>query len=213
MKAVLPSGEDGAEPRFPLSWDHGRRRASPSKGSLSTGDSPSHALGPHRPAWRELLEIITRRAFPSPLEHRLPPVIVGPSPGRGERRVRGHLRNPEGPLLAEGSVKTLRSLRWGRDLARAGGFSGGALRPRHNVMCIVSVARGPGRADGATPNTMGDSSSVGGADVNPWAKQKSPPATVLPGGSGLDAVAKAFHGRRRGKTGGHPVLARGGSRC
>jgi elongation factor G len=121
----------------------------------------------------ELLEIITQ-AFPSPLEHPLPPVV---SAVTGEV-VSGLTSDPDGPLLAE-VVKTTSDPYVGRiSLVRV--FSG-TLRPDMSVH-----VSGHGRAERGHPDH--DDDERVGALTSPLGKQQRP-ATVCPAGS-VCAVAK-----------------------
>ena len=121
----------------------------------------------------ELLEIITQ-AFPSPLEHRLPPVM---SAVTGEE-VSGLRCDPDGPLLAE-VVKTTSDPYVGRiSLVRV--FSG-TLRPDMSVR-----VSGHGRAERGHPDH--DDDERVGALTSPLGKQQRPVA-VCPAGS-ICAVAK-----------------------
>ena len=135
----------------------------------------------------ELLEIITQ-AFPSPLEHRLPPVM---SAVTGEE-VSGLTCDPDGPLLAE-VVKTTSDPYVGRiSLVRV--FSG-TLRPDMSVH-----VSGHGRAARGHPDH--DDDERVGALTSPLGKQQRPVA-VCPAGVDLrrgEAVDRGDWG--------HPVLAR-----
>ena len=121
----------------------------------------------------ELLEIVTQ-AFPSPLEHPLPPVT---SAVTGEA-VTGLTGDPDGPLLAE-VVKTTSDPYVGRiSLVRV--FSG-TLRPDMSVH-----VSGHGRAERGHPDH--DDDERVGALTSPLGKQQRP-VTVCPAGS-ICAVAK-----------------------
>ena len=121
----------------------------------------------------ELLEIVTQ-AFPSPLEHPLPPVT---SAVTGEL-VEGLTSDPEGPLLAE-IVKTTSDPYVGRiSLVRV--FSG-TLRPDMSVH-----VSGHGRAERGHPD-HDDDERVGGLS-SPLGKQQRP-ITECTAGS-ICAVAK-----------------------
>ncbi len=134
----------------------------------------------------ELLEIITQ-AFPSPLEHPLPPVV---SAVTGEE-VSGLTCDPDGPLLAE-VVKTTSDPYVGRiSLVRV--FSG-TLRPDMSVH-----VSGHGRAARGHPDH--DDDERVGALTSPLGKQQRP-VTVMPGGVGLRRGEAVDGGDGR-----HPVLA------
>jgi elongation factor G len=121
----------------------------------------------------ELLEIVTQ-AFPSPLEHPLPPVT---SAVTGEA-VTGLTGDPDGPLLAE-VVKTTSDPYVGRiSLVRV--FSG-TLRPDMSVH-----VSGHGRAERGHPDH--DDDERVGALTSPLGKQQRP-VTVCAAGS-ICAVAK-----------------------
>jgi elongation factor G len=121
----------------------------------------------------ELLEIVTL-AFPSPLEHPLPPVA---SAVTGEPAT-GLTCDPDGPLLAE-VVKTTSDPYVGRiSLVRV--FSG-TLRPDMSVH-----VSGHGRAERGHPDH--DDDERVGALTSPLGKQQRP-ADVCPAGS-ICAVAK-----------------------
>jgi elongation factor G len=121
----------------------------------------------------ELLEIVTQ-AFPSPLEHPLPPVT---SAVTGEA-VTGLTGDPDGPLLAE-VVKTTSDPYVGRiSLVRV--FSG-TLRPDMSVH-----VSGHGRAERGHPDH--DDDERVGALTSPLGKQQRP-VTECPAGS-ICAVAK-----------------------
>jgi elongation factor G len=121
----------------------------------------------------ELLEIVTL-AFPSPLEHPLPPVV---SSVTGEE-VSGLTCDPGGPLLAE-VVKTTSDPYVGRiSLVRV--FSG-TLRPDMSVH-----VSGHGRAARGHPDH--DDDERVGALTSPLGKLQRP-ATAIPAGS-VGAVAK-----------------------
>jgi elongation factor G len=121
----------------------------------------------------ELLEIVTL-AFPSPLEHPLPPVV---SAVTGEE-VSGLTCDPDGPLLAE-VVKTTSDPYVGRiSLVRV--FSG-TLRPDMSVH-----VSGHGRAARGHPDH--DDDERVGALTSPLGKQQRP-VTAIPAGS-VGAVAK-----------------------
>jgi elongation factor G len=123
----------------------------------------------------ELLEIITQ-AFPSPLEHPLPPVTSAAS-ASGDP-VSGLSCDPDGPLLAE-VVKTTSDPYVGRiSLVRV--FSG-TLRP--DMPVHVS---GHGRAERGHPDH--DDDERVGALTSPLGRQQRPVATC-PAGS-VCAVAK-----------------------
>ena len=128
---------------------------------------------PNRIGMAELLEIVTL-AFPSPLEHPLPPVA---SALTGEP-VSGLSCDPDGPLLAE-VVKTTSDPYVGRiSLVRV--FSG-TLRPDMSVH-----VSGHGRAERGHPDHDDDERI--GALTSPLGKQQRPVA-VCPAGS-VCAVAK-----------------------
>lgn len=121
----------------------------------------------------ELLEIITE-AFPSPLEHPLPPVTSAVTGGE----VTGLTCDPNGPLLAE-VVKTTSDPYVGRiSLVRV--FSG-TLRPDMSVH-----VSGHGRAQRGHPDH--DDDERVGALTSPLGKQQRP-VTECPAGS-ICAVAK-----------------------
>jgi elongation factor G len=121
----------------------------------------------------ELLEIVTQ-AFPSPLEHPLPPVV---SAVTGEE-VSGLTCDPDGPLLAE-VVKTTSDPYVGRiSLVRV--FSG-TLRPDMSVH-----VSGHGRAARGHPDH--DDDERVGALTSPLGKHQRP-VTAIPAGA-VCAVAK-----------------------
>ena len=114
----------------------------------------------------ELLEIVTQ-AFPSPLEHPLPPVVSAVS---GEP-VEGLACDPDGPLLAE-VVKTTSDPYVGRiSLVRV--FSG-TLRPDMSVH-----VSGHGRAERGHPDH--DDDERVGALTSPLGKQQRPVAECQAG--------------------------------
>src|SRR6202000_2184334 len=116
----------------------------------------------------ELLEIVSL-AFPSPLEHPLPPVV---SAVTGEE-VSGLTCDPDGPLLAEG-VKTTSGPYVARiSLVRV--FSG-TLRADMSVH-----VSGHGRAERGHPDH--DDDERVGALTSPLGKQQRP-GTAGPGGVG-----------------------------
>ncbi len=121
----------------------------------------------------ELLEIITQ-AFPSPLEHPVPPVVSAVT----GQEVSGLTCDPDGPLLAE-VVKTTSDPYVGRiSLVRV--FSG-TLRPDMSVH-----VSGHGRAERGHPDH--DDNERVGALTSPLGKQQRP-VTVCPAGT-VCAVAK-----------------------
>jgi elongation factor G len=121
----------------------------------------------------ELAEVITQ-AFPSPLEHPLPPVAAA----NGGKPVSGLLCDPDGPLLAE-VVKTTSDPYVGRiSLVRV--FSG-TLRPDMTVH-----VSGHGRAERGHPDH--DDDERVGALTSPLGKVQRPLA-ACPAGS-ICAVAK-----------------------
>jgi elongation factor G len=121
----------------------------------------------------ELLEIITQ-AFPSPLEHPLPPVTSAVT----GKEVSGLTCDPDGPLLAE-VVKTTSDPYVGRiSLVRV--FSG-TLRPDMSVH-----VSGHGRAERGHPDH--DDDERVGALTSPLGKQQRP-VTECPAGA-VCAVAK-----------------------
>jgi elongation factor G len=128
--------------------------------------------------FEELLEIVTR-AFPSPAEHRLPPVSSAPgSSASAGTAVTGLTCDPDGPLLAE-VVKTTSDPYVGRiSLVRV--FSG-TLRP--DLPVHVS---GHGRAERGHPDHDDDERI--GALMTPLGKQQRP-ITEAAAGS-ICAVAK-----------------------
>jgi elongation factor G len=131
------------------------------------------AAAPHGIGLAELLEIITQ-AFPSPLEHPLPPVV---SAATGEP-VTGLTCDPDGPLLAE-VVKTTSDPYVGRiSLVRV--FSG-TLRPDMSVH-----VSGHGRAERGHPDH--DDDERVGALTSPLGKQQRP-MQACPAGT-VCAVAK-----------------------
>jgi elongation factor G len=120
----------------------------------------------------ELLEIVTQ-AFPSPLEHPLPPVTTPEG-----KPVSGLSCDPDGPLLAE-VVKTTSDPYVGRiSLVRV--FSG-TLRPDMTVH-----VSGHGRAERGHPDHDDDERI--GALTSPLGKQQRP-LTACPAGN-ICAVAK-----------------------
>ena len=128
---------------------------------------------PHGIGMTELLEIVTQ-AFPSPLEHPLPPVA---SAVTGDQ-VTGLSCDPDGPLLAE-VVKTTSDPYVGRiSLVRV--FSG-TLRADMSVH-----VSGHGRAERGHPDH--DDDERVGALTSPLGKQQRP-LTECPAGS-ICAVAK-----------------------
>jgi len=129
----------------------------------------------------ELLEVVTQ-AFPSPLEHPLPPVTsAAPGSGSGSRSeeaVAGLACDPDGPLLAE-VVKTTSDPYVGRiSLVRV--FSG-TLRPD----AVVHVS-GHGRVSRGHPDHDDDERI--GALTSPLGKQQRPLTSCAAGS--ICAVAR-----------------------